>query len=92
MEVPGPDPRVTGPANCSPDANTDVSTLLQSWTEIESSSPPYTCVQLESWIRIMGAREFDEDIAKNADAWAAVLFREKKLKIGRQWLRIQSQA
>ena len=92
MEVLGPDPRVTGPANCSPDANAAVSTLLQSWTAIESSSPPYTCAQLESWIRIMGDREFDEDISENAAAWAGVLFHDQKLKSGRQWLRIESPA
>ena len=87
----GPDPRVTGPANCSHDANTTASTLLvQSWTAIDSSSPPYTCAQLESWIRLLGEREFDEDISQNAAAWARVLFHEQKLKSGRQWIRIQS--
>ena len=39
-----------------------------------------------------GAREFDEDVPKNAEAWAEVLFHEQKLKSGRQWLRIQSPA
>ena len=91
MEATGPDPRVTGPANCSHDANTTAPTLLvQSWTAIDSSSPPYTCEQLESWIRLLGAREFDEDIPQHAAAWARVLFHEQKLKSGRQWLRTQS--
>ena len=82
---------MTGPANCSHGAKATASTLLvQSWTEIDSSSPPYTCEQLESWIRLLGAREFDEDIPKNAAAWAGALFHEQKLKSGRQWLRIQS--
>jgi len=91
MAATGPDPRVTGPANCSHDANTTASTLLvQSWTEIDSSSPPYTCEQLESWIRLLGAREYDEDISKHAVACAGVLFNEQKLKSGRQWLRIKS--
>ena len=79
-------PRITGPANCSHDANTTSSTLLvESWTAIDSFSPPYTCEQLASWIRLLGAREFDEDIPKNAEAWAEVLFHEQKLKSGRQW-------
>ena len=80
MEATGPDPRVMGPANCSHDANTTASTLLEkSWTAIDSSSPPYTCEQLESWIRLLGARESDEDISKHAAAWAGVLFNEQKL-------------
>ena len=85
--------RVTGPANCSRDANTAVSTpLVQSWTAIDSSSPPYTCEQLVLWLQLLGAREFDEDITDNAEAWAKVLFHEHKLKSGRQWLRVQSPA
>ena len=92
MEVLGPDPRVTGPANCSHVLCVySASTLLvQSWTKMDSSSPPYTCEQLESWIRLLGAREFDEDIPKHAAAWAGVLYHEQKLKSGRKWLRIQS--
>ncbi len=89
MEVPGPDPRVTGPANCSPDANTDVSTLLQSWTEIDSSSPAYTCPQLASWIRALGARDFDEEITENAEAWARVMYHDLKLKRGQSWIRME---
>ena len=80
--------RVTGPANCSRDANTAVITLLQSWTEIDSSSPSYTCDQLAAWIRALGAREFDEEISENAEAWAKVLFFEQKLKCGFQWTRL----
>ncbi len=57
----GPGPRVTGPASCSPDENTAVSTLLQSRTAISSSSPAYTCPQLASWMRGLGAREADEE-------------------------------
>ena len=52
--------RVTDPANCLPDADAVVSTLLQSWTVTDSSSPAYTCPQLASWIRALGAREDDE--------------------------------
>jgi len=55
-----------------------------------SSSPPYTCKQLELWIGLLGAREFDEETTQNAAAWAAVLFHDHKLKSGRQWLRVQS--
>ena len=70
-----PDLRVTGPANYSPDANAVVSTLLRSWTKIDSSSPAYmyTCPQLASWIRGLGAREFDEEVTANAEAWAKVV-------------------
>ena len=83
--------RVTGSASCTHDANTAVSTPhVQSWTVIDSSSPPYTCKQLELWIGLLGAREFDEEITQNAAAWAAVLFHDHKLKSGRQWLRVQS--
>ena len=85
-----PDLWVTGPANYSPDANTAVSTSLRSWTKIDSSSPAYTCPQLASWIRGLGAREFDEEITENAEAWATVMFNDHKLKSGRQWLRVQS--
>ena len=48
---------VTGPANCPHDPTTAVFTLLQSWTEIDSPSPSYTCDQLIAWIRALGARE-----------------------------------
>ena len=76
--------RVTGLANCSHDANADVSTPhVQSWTVIDSSSPPYTCKQLELWIGLLGARELDEETTQNAAAWAAVLFHDHKLKSGR---------
>ena len=80
--------RVTGPANCSPDANTAVSTLLQSWTAIDSSSPAYTCPQLASWIRALGARESDEEITENAESWAREMYYEMKLKRGQSWIRI----
>ena len=80
--------RVTGPVNCSPDANTAVSTLLPSWTEIDPSSPSYTCAQLASWIRALDAREFDEEITENAEEWAQVLFFEQILKCGFQWTRL----
>ena len=79
---------VTGPANCPHDPTTAVFTLLQSWTEIDSSSPSYTCDQLAAWIRALGAREFDEEITENAEAWAKVLFFEQKLKCGFQWTRL----
>ena len=42
----------------------------------------YTCDQLAAWIRALGAREFDEEITENAEAWAKVLFFEQKLKCG----------
>ena len=71
---------MTGPANCSHDANTAVSTLLQSWTSIDSSSPQYTCPQLASWIRALGAREFDEEITENAEAWSKALFYGVEIK------------
>ena len=76
---------VTGPANCPHDPTTAVFTLLQSWTEIDSPSPSYTCGQLAAWIRALGAREFDEEITENAEAWAKVLFVEQKLNCGFQW-------
>ena len=78
--------RVTGPANCSPDANTAVSTLLQSWTAIDSSSPKYTCAQLESWIRGLAAQADDEEIHENAAAWSQLFFYQQKLKSGASWM------
>ena len=78
--------RVTGPANCSPDANTAVSTLPQSWTAIDSSSPKYTCAQLESWIRGLAAQADDEEIHENAAAWSQVFFYQQKLKSGASWM------
>ncbi len=88
----GPGPRVTGPANRSPDANTAVSTLLESWTAIvtaiDSSSPPYNFPQLASWIRGLGARELDEEITENAEVWARVMFHDLKPKSGRSWMNI----
>ena len=74
---------VTGPANYSSDANAVVSTLLRSWTHIYSPSPIYTCPQLASWIRGLGAQEFDEGIIENAEAWAKVMFNDMKLKHGK---------
>ena len=83
-----PGHRVTGPANCSPDANTAVDTLLQSWTAIDSSSPKYTCAQLESWIRGLAAQVDDEEIHENAEAWSQLLFHQQKLKSGASWMRL----
>ena len=83
-----PGPRVTGPANCSPDANTAVDTLLQSWTGIDSPSPKYTCAQLEAWIRGLGAQADDEEINENAAAWSQLLFYQQKLKSGASWMRL----
>ena len=80
---------VTGPANYSPDANAAVHTLLGSWTHIYSSSPVYTCPQLASWIRGLGAQEFDEETIENAEAWAAVMFNDMKLKGGQSWARVK---
>ena len=36
----------------------------------------------------LGAREFDEEITENAEAWAKVLFFEQKRKCGFQWTRL----
>ena len=77
---------MTGPANCSPDANTAVDTLLQSWTAIDSSSPKHTCAQLEAWIRGLGAHADDEEINENAAAWSQVFFYQQKLKSGASWM------
>ncbi len=84
----GPGPRVTGPANCSPDANTAVSTLLQSWTAMDSSSPKYICAQLASWIRGLGEQADDEEITENAETWSRALFYDQKQKSGAPWTRL----
>ena len=49
----------------------------------------HLCPQLASWIRGLGAQEFDEGTIENAEAWAEVMFNDMKLKHGKSWARVK---